>query len=188
MALSLRVLIIFALVCGCSAYAQDQATASSFAGRYPKGSIVSVEAAERALIEAQKARASENAQFHAEEQACYPKFFTTSCLEATRERHRLGLLQIRQVELEANGFKRRTRVAEREQALKERQSMPADPQSDINERILRHEAKLKKLEEEETARAAQRNSNVAAYEKKQREAEERQQELARRKREKAGNQ
>ena len=93
---------------------------SSAAGRYPAGSIQSVTDADDALADMAKERAEIEARYVAEEQACLPKFFATSCIEQAQERRRAATMQLRAVELEANTFKRRARVAERDKALEER--------------------------------------------------------------------
>jgi len=90
------------------------------AERYPSGSIQSVESADRALADVQRERTRIDAEFANEERACYPKFFVTSCVDAAKERRRRALAQIQQVEVEANTFKRRARVEERDKALAEK--------------------------------------------------------------------
>jgi len=67
--------------------------------------------------------------------------------------------------------------------------LPASPPGKVqttifDDRIEKHEAKMKRLQEEEAANAAKRAENIAAYERKQQEALERQQKVAERKAEK----
>lgn len=85
--------------------------------RYPSGSIRSVEIADHALTDVEQERSLVEARFADEERACYPKFFVTSCLDAAKEKRRRALAEIQQVEVEANAFKRRARVEERDKAL-----------------------------------------------------------------------
>jgi colicin import membrane protein len=87
------------------------------AERYPSGSIQSVDTANRALADVQQQRSHVAAGFAAEERACYPKFFVTRCIDAAKEARRRALAEIQQVEVEANAFKRRARVEERDKAL-----------------------------------------------------------------------
>lgn len=182
---------------------------ASVSERYPAGSIKSVEAADAALADVGRERAEIEARFAAEEQACHPKFFATSCVDEAKDRRRQALSQLRNVELEANAFKRRERVAEREKAAAQRQaeeeagrqervreqreSQGADsaPQERTetakaqarasSNREAEHAAKLKRLEEEDHANAQKRAENAAAYERKVRAAEERKKKVAQRK-------
>jgi colicin import membrane protein len=85
--------------------------------RYPSGSIKSVEVADQALSEINKEQARIEAQHAAEQRACYPKFFTTSCLDEAKERRRYALAQIRPIEIQAEIFKRRDVVEKRDKAL-----------------------------------------------------------------------
>ena len=187
------------------------ASAQDVVGRYPAGSIQSIESADAALADTGRARDAIEARFSAEEQACYPKFFSASCVEQARESRREALLQLRKVELEANALKRKDRVQERDRALAERQekepadrldrvgipkkrkdvegpaperttAMPLEEQPVLHsERGARHEAKMNRLQAEENKDAKKRAENAAAYEKKQQAARERQEKVAERK-------
>ncbi|MES2538024.1 MAG: hypothetical protein V4632_19355 [Pseudomonadota bacterium] len=88
--------------------------------RYPPGSIKSVDAADRALSEISKEQERIEAQHAAEELACYPKFFTTSCMDEAKERRRYALAQLRPIEIQAERFKRRDVVEKRDKALAEK--------------------------------------------------------------------
>jgi hypothetical protein len=156
-----------------AAYA-DGDDVAQFVSRYPKGSINSMEAADRALAEAEKARAVSDAQYEAEQRECYAKFFATACLDDAKERHHGESIGIRQVELEASAFKRRARVQEREEAMKEREAKQAAEPPVADDRVQRHEQKMKALEEQDAKQEQQRRKNIAAFEKKQRDAEQRQ--------------
>lgn len=115
-------LIVFSAVLAASAAAQvvPASAVSAIAERFPSGSIRSAAQADVALAEAASERADIEARYLREEQACHPKFFATSCIEDAKERRRLSLYALRPVEVEANTFKRRARVAERDEALAER--------------------------------------------------------------------
>lgn len=182
---------------------------ASVSERYPAGSIKSVETADAALAEVGRERAEIEARFAVEEHACHPKFFATSCVDEARERRRQALSQLRNVELEANAFKRRERVAEREKAAADRLAKEeADRQERVREqrevqgvdsasqeraeaakaqgraspdREAEHAARLKHLEEKDRADAPKRAENMAEYERKVRAAEERQRKVAQRK-------
>jgi colicin import membrane protein len=105
--LPLTGLVIIFLSIGLS-YAQDAVpsssvkqpvTPSSLVERYPSGSIQSVEAADHAIEEVNQARSGVETQFAEDAHA---------------------LAQLRPIEINANAFKRRDRVVERDKALAEK--------------------------------------------------------------------
>lgn len=99
---------------------QDPAPAD-FANRYAAGSIRSSEMADRALEEAKEERQAIEARFTAEQNACYSKFFVTSCVDDAKERRRAALALVRPIEIEANTFKRRAHVIVRDSELARKQ-------------------------------------------------------------------
>ncbi|KRB84502.1 hypothetical protein [Noviherbaspirillum sp. Root189] len=99
---------------------------NSVIGRFPPGSIQSVESADIALADAEKERSAIEARFTQEKQACMPKFFASSCVDEAKERRRHALLKLRPVEIEANTFKRTARVKSRDEALEKRRQKDAD--------------------------------------------------------------
>lgn len=105
-----------------------ETTSSAIAARYPAGSIKSVEDADKALADVARERPEVEARYAAEEQACHPKFFATSCIEQAQERRRKATMELRAVEIEANFLKRRSRVEARDKALEEK-SVKADAES-----------------------------------------------------------
>ena len=209
-------LALMTALSGTSSLAQASAEArASVSKRFPPGSIRSVTEADVALADASAERADIEARYLADEQACHPKFFATSCIEQAKERRRAALAAVRPVEIEANAFKRQARVTERDKALaerlekdeKERQERqegdgrlpaaqpgskadaPASPPGKVqttifDDRVEKHEAKMKQRQAEDAADAAKRAENIAAYERKQQEALERQRKVAERKAEK----
>lgn len=204
--------IIVAACFAHAAVAQDTAIAA----HYPSGSIRSAEAADRALAEVTRERAEVEQRFTTEERACYSKFFATSCMDDVKERRRKALAQLREVEVEANAYKRQARAAEREQTQADRrvreeadkleraerqqerenavslrtadsepkQGPPAATSAAASERRARHDAKLKRLREEDTVDAKKRADNIAAYERKVQAAQAHQKEAESRKAEK----
>lgn len=182
------------------------------ADRFPSGSIHSMADADTALSGAAAERHEIEARYIAEEQACLPNFFTTSCIQKAKERRRIALAALRPIEIEANAFKRKARVAERDQALAERlekderqrreresrmlAAEPAATAGDAEERSQKAQATdapaseksqpptVKRQKAEDPISAEKRAANIAAYEKKKREALERQQKVAQRKAEK----
>ncbi|MES2831196.1 MAG: hypothetical protein V4695_04305 [Pseudomonadota bacterium] len=97
---------------------------AAVAALYPTDSIRSVVMADAALREIKRQRSLIDAQYSKQEEACLPTFFTNNCLDNARERRRLSLALIRPIELEANAFKRRARVEERDRELATKQLKP----------------------------------------------------------------
>jgi len=106
--------------------ATEAIDANSVVSRFPPGSIQSVESANTALVDAKKERAEIEARFAQEKQDCLPKFFISSCVDKAKERRRQALLRLRPVEIEANTFKRQSRVTSRDEALEKRRQKDAD--------------------------------------------------------------
>lgn len=179
--------------------------------RFPSGSIRSVAEADTALSEAAAERAEIEARYVTEEQACHPNFFTTSCIQKAKDRRRIALAALRPIELEANAFKRKVRVAERDQALAERlvkdehqrqerenrgtavEPAAAETTDESSQKVQttlssapekQHASAVKQKKAENLIGAEKRAANIAAYEKKKRDALERQQKVAQRKAEK----
>lgn len=122
----LCVAVLIALFASC-ALAQQLADipSASVGSRYPSGAIRSVEQADAALGDIEKERAEIDSRFAADEQACHPQFFATSCVEKAKERRRKARMQLRSLEIEAKTYKRRSRVTARDEALAERQRKDA---------------------------------------------------------------
>ncbi len=82
--------------------------------------INSVERADEVIRDVARQRTAIAEQYRNDQQACATVFLMTRCLDAARERRRAALGNLREPEIEANAFKRRARVAERDQALEEK--------------------------------------------------------------------
>lgn len=95
-------------------------TLSAAASRYPAGTIRTIEQADQALADVNRERSEIESRYKAEEYACHPRFFATSCIEQAQERRRKATMELRAVEIEANVLKRRVRVEERDKALEAR--------------------------------------------------------------------
>lgn len=132
------------------AAAADPLAPSVLLARYPTGSISSAEMAERAVAEVGKARARIEAQFEADQRACYEKFFANECIDNAKERRRHALAQVRPIEVEANAFQRRERVAERDKAL-----------ADRNAKREQEEAQRLKQQQENESIAAKKTEDMA---------------------------
>ncbi len=94
----------------------DCGQASSFMSS-ASGTLHSVADADMALEEAAGRRVRIAAQFDKDERACYERFFATSCLDRAKEQRRTMLANVKLLENEANLFKRRARVEERDKKL-----------------------------------------------------------------------
>ncbi|WP_034297788.1 hypothetical protein [Herbaspirillum sp. RV1423] len=93
-----------------------------FNERYPSGSIHSVDYADEVLAEADKERTIIEDQYIDEQRGCYKKFFVSSCLEDAKERNRVAVKQVRDVEVEANAYKRQAKADDRDKALAEQRA------------------------------------------------------------------
>jgi colicin import membrane protein len=100
--------------------------AQTVAGHFPAGSINNVDMADKALDEVTAARTDIDTRFKAEERACYARFFVNSCIDGAKERQRTASAQMHRVEIEANTFKRKTRVDERDRVLAEKNAQEAE--------------------------------------------------------------
>lgn len=192
--------------------------------RYPKGAIDSDEVAEQAQVDVQTVRTLLETQFADSQSACYDRFFTNHCIDKAREARRAGLAVLRPIELEANAFRRQSRVDRRERDMeerrvkaeaeaqeraslqqeneqkaaqraeerarreRERQSEQAAREGIVDDRVQRHEERLRSLQQEEASKAPERARNVAEFEEKQKKAAERQRKVAERKAQKQAEQ
>lgn len=93
--------------------------------RYPSGSIQSTKTADQALADVRQQRSDVETRFADEERKCYEKFFATTCVDKIKEVRRRALIELQQVEIEANAFNRRARVAERDKALADKRPQVA---------------------------------------------------------------
>jgi colicin import membrane protein len=181
--------------------------------RYPAGTIKDPDRADAALADITAQQEWVDSRYINDQRACYLKFFTTNCLEAARERHQAASVVLRPVEVEANAYLRRYKVqqrdaalaqrrdedeadrARREQAQKEREAKLANnaadkarkaglPAAAPDDRVARHEERMRKDREDDAANAGKRAANAAAFEKKRLESEQRQREVAAKKIEK----
>ncbi|WP_334187682.1 hypothetical protein [Noviherbaspirillum sp.] len=208
---SLAVICLFASALAHSGESAD--TVAGWAASYPAGSIQSLETADRALQEADRERARIQERFTSEEQACFDLFFANACRDKATERRRVALSAVRMVEVQANAFKRRARVAERDKVLEEKSAaqqaesvravpsegammeapLPtaettAQPSIEFADKPVPGSGRTGRLSSTSararTTSGEDRSSQIAAYEKKVREAEEHKREVAQRKAEK----
>ena len=161
----------------------------------------SVEQADARLAQVKKDREVVEAEFSANEQRCYEKFFVNACLDDAKEQRRLRLAELRAVEVEASYFKRRNAVEVRDRDLEDRAQKDAaeaaynaahpkpakpDPASkpapkpaavSLEQRQAEHDAKERDRAAREVAEAPKRAARAAEFERKKAESEKRQAEV-----------
>jgi colicin import membrane protein len=96
------------------------AGAAAIVARYPAKSIASLATANAALADVSREQAAIDTRHRAAQQACLPEFFMTRCLDAAKEKRRTALAMLRPLQIEADAFKRRERVVERDRLLEEK--------------------------------------------------------------------
>lgn len=161
-----RFVALLALV-ACAVHAQQQEDASI--------------AAERARIA--QSREKVEAEFKAQEKACYGKFAVNDCLATARSKRREAMGDLRRQEIALNDTERKRKAAEREHSIEERNTAPrgAASQPTEAERQLR-------ADERAAERARQAASAPAKAAERDKQVRERQAEIeagAQRRREEA---
>ena len=101
------------------------ASPESLAGKYPSGSIASVEQAESAVQEAQAEIKEIETRYADAEYACYSKFFSSPCVDKAKETRRLSLNMVRPIEVEGKAFKRRDTARRRDELLEDQRARDA---------------------------------------------------------------
>jgi len=162
----------------------------------------SVEQADQRLAAVARERAAIEARYAEREAVCYEKFFVNHCLDDAKERRRVALVAQRNIEIEAERFKRRTKVEERDRELaaaeaaykaeearlatepppppRDTTDLPPPKPSPAASRMARRNARAA----EEAARAPQEAAKAAAnareFEERKRKAEQKQRDVAER--------
>ncbi|MBS1187598.1 MAG: hypothetical protein H6R04_1616 [Burkholderiaceae bacterium] len=154
--------------------------------RYPKDSISSVETADKAIADAKSERNAIEARFKTEERRCYrQEFFANKCRDLAKEQRRLALNQVREVQIEAERYKRHAAVIKRDSALAEkRKQEPADAQAraaSAAAHASKMGAKQQEMQRKQQTTENQRDERESAYAEKLRKAEERQRKVAEKK-------
>lgn len=141
------------------------------------GNIQSVDEADRILDETAQQRAALEERYTREEYACMDKFFANACVEKVREHRRIDLNAVRDREVEANAYKRRAKVTERDAALadkatKESQDLPQRQEKQKDTEARKTEATQKKAadagQQAQRQQAAPPLSRAAEHEAKER--------------------
>ena len=163
----------------------------------------SVAQADQRLADVAAERAAIEARYAAREAACYDKFFVNSCLDEAKERRRTALAAQDAIEVEAEYFKRKNKVEERDRAMAQAAAdyaaeearagtqPPAAPKdiapvpparpTAVAKRMAERKARLQKEAAAAPAEAAKRAANAAAFDGRRRKSEERQRVVAERK-------
>jgi len=167
----------------------------------------SVAQANAKLAQVAVERAAIEATFANSERVCYTKFFVNNCLDEAREKRRGALVLQSAIEDEAEYYKRKVGVEERDRevakAIKEYDQDQARaaavpppppreelkpvlaPKATLAARNAKREARAAARAARELAEAPKRAANVREFEQRKRDAEQRQREIAEKKAAKA---
>jgi len=153
-------------------------------GRYPADSIQSEEAAKNALKDVDDARERIEERYVLQQRACYPKFFTTACLDKVTERHRQDLASVRKIEVEANAYLRKAKVVKRDQKLTEK---AAENEADAAQRAQQSQQHGAAVQEHEEQTEEQAAGKEAQRQKRAEQAARKQADYAAREQQRAAN-
>ncbi|QOY93318.1 hypothetical protein IM543_17380 [Massilia sp. UMI-21] len=162
----------------------------------------SVEQADGRLASVAVERAAIEARYAEREALCYEKFFVNHCLDEAKERRRVALAAQRSIEIEAERFKRRLKVDERDREIaaaeaeykaeearlaaepppapRETTALPPPKPSPAVSRMARRDARAKEEAARAPQEAARAAANARAFEERQRKAAQKQKEVAER--------
>jgi hypothetical protein len=164
--------------------------------------VQSVEQADALLAQVARDRAVAESEYAASEQVCYSKFFVNNCLDKAKELRRARLAALRTAEIDANYFKRKQVVEQRDHELEDRNQRDAKeeasravnpPKPRVNpadrprpqpsrtlpaQKQAEHAAREQQNAAREAAEAGTRAKKVEEFQQKQVEAAERQKRVA----------
>jgi colicin import membrane protein len=119
----MAVLAGMALTCAMALSVAAQSAAPTaevpFNERFDIDAIQSNDAADEALQAAGKQRTMLADRYIDDQRECYKKFFVSSCLEDAKERNRVSVKEVREVEAAANLYKRQAKADDRDHSLNE---------------------------------------------------------------------
>lgn len=160
--------------------------------------LQSVEQADTLLAQVARDRAAAESDYAASEQVCYSKFFVNNCLDKAKEARRTRLAALRTQEIDANYFKRKQAVEQRDRELDDRNERSArdaasraanPPAPRVNpadrprpqpkktlpaQKQAEHAAREQEHAAQAAAEAGERAKKVEAFQQKQVDAAERQ--------------
>ncbi len=174
----------------------------------PVAPLQTVEQADANLARVTQEREAAEREFSEQEAICYEKFFVNNCLDKAKEKRRTRLSELRSMEVDANHFKRKHAVEERDRELEVRARKDAEtaaahaanppvpktvapertrpaPKQTPAERQAQHEARVREREAQDAAEAGARAKKVEQYQQKQVDSKARQEEIAQKKAERA---
>ena len=194
----MRVLAALAIAAGLAACATPEAGPSVVA----VDPTTSIAQADARLAAVAVERAAIEARYAEREAVCYDKFFVNRCLDEAKERRRVALVAQRNIEVEAEHFKRRTKVDERDREMaaaeaeykaeeaalaaqpaaapRQTTALPPPKPSPAASRMARRDAKAQEEAARAPEEAAKAAANAAAFEERKRKSEEKQKEVAQR--------
>lgn len=152
----------------------ESVTPASLLARYPAGSIVSVDQANRALADVKRGRAEIEARLKSEQKACYNTFLANKCVAEAKDRRRIALAEIKPIQIQADKFKRHEAVVKRDKALAEKRAKEAGktrPDPDVDARTEKFQGKQQQAQQKEQSAADKRAENEAAFQKKAKDRE-----------------
>jgi colicin import membrane protein len=161
----------------------------------------SVQEATLKLQQVAAMRAAIEAEYASSEQVCYTKFFVNNCLDDAKEKRRSALAVQNAIEDEAQYYRRKADVDERDREVARAVKQFADdearaaamppppprevktapvvaPKATLSARKADQDAKEARLAAQEQAEAPRRAASVKAFEQRKRDAEKRQREVA----------
>ncbi len=162
----------------------------------------SVEQADQRLAAVARERAAIEARYAEREAVCYEKFFVNHCLDEAKERRRVALVAQRNIEIEADRYKRRAKVEERDKEIaaadaeykaeearlaaepppppRDTTALPVTRPSPAASRMARRNAKAKEEAARAPEEAAKAAANVREFEERKRKSEQKQKDVAER--------
>ena len=136
---------------------------------------------EEAKLTAQRARLAEarshtEAQYKAEEKACYSKFAVNDCLAGAKARRRQAVEDLRRQEIVINDAERKLRAAERRRSQEERDAAAQQRQEAAKSREMQDQERQERAGEKAGQRASQAASAPQKAAQRQQEVQQREEE------------
>jgi hypothetical protein len=177
------------------------ATTEPATAELPIAPIGSVQEADLRLQQVAAENAAIEARYAEREAVCYDKFFVNHCLDQAKERRRAALAAQRAIEVDAERYKRRVKVEERDREIAKAEAEyqaeearlaaepPPEPRATPDlppprprggaSQAAREQQRAREAGQEKLS-AQERAANVRAFEERKRKSEERQKDVARR--------
>jgi hypothetical protein len=129
---------------------------------HAQGQDPSIDAERKRL---QEERAKVEAEYKADEKACYAKFAVNSCLDKAKAKRREAVSDLRRQEISLNDAERKRKAAERERSIEDRANAvkpPASGQADADRQLRANERAAERAQQAASApaKAAEREKQV----------------------------